>query len=120
MGWNDPDFLRLAGSYAEGAIFVDGFFQESPHPFVQKFVKEYREQFQQDPNLFSAQAYDAANIILEAIKKGAVTPSGVRAAIADTKEFEAVSGYIFEMKEGEAIKKPFLIQVKKGRLVQVN
>ncbi|MBI3358721.1 MAG: ABC transporter substrate-binding protein [Nitrospirae bacterium] len=120
MGWNDPDFLKLAGQYAEGAVFVDGFFEESPDPFVQRFVSQYREKFHEDPNLFAAQAYDAANIILEAIKQGAVTRSDVRSVIAQIKAFEAVSGYIFEVKDGEAIKKPFLIQVKKGKLVQVN
>jgi ABC-type branched-subunit amino acid transport system substrate-binding protein len=120
MGWNDPHFLKLAGQYAQGAVFVDGFFLDSPNPLIRKFVKEYYEAFQQDPNLFSAQAYDATNMILEAIKQGAVTPSSVMAAIAETKDFEGVSGTILEMTEGEAIKKPFLIQVQKGRLVQVN
>ncbi len=120
MSWSDPDFLRLAGKYAEGAVFVDGFFEESQDPFIQKFVTQYQDQFHEDPNLFAAQAYDAANMILEAIRQGAATRSDVRAVIASTKEFEAVSGYISEMKNGEAIKKPFLIQVKKGKLVQVN
>ncbi len=120
MGWSDPDFLKLAGRYAEGAVFADGFFEASDDPFIKKFVSQYKKQFNDDPNLFSAQAYDAARIILEAIKDGAKTPSDIRSALATTRDFEAASGYIFEMKDGEAIKKPFLIQIKKGKLVQVN
>ncbi|MEK7702912.1 MAG: ABC transporter substrate-binding protein [Nitrospirota bacterium] len=120
MGWNDADFLKLVRNYAEGAVFVDGFFQESPHPLIRNFVKEYKEQFQEDPNLFSAQAYDSANMILGAIRQGAKTPSKVTAAIAQTEGMDGISGFISEMQEGEAIKKPFLIQVQKGRLVQVN
>ncbi|MEK7285774.1 MAG: ABC transporter substrate-binding protein [Nitrospirota bacterium] len=120
MGWADPGFLKRAGAYAEGAVFVDGFFQESQNPVIQSFVQAYKEQFQQDPNLFAAQAYDSANMIFEAIKQGANTPSKVTAAIAKTEGLEGVSGFISEMKDGEAIKKPFLLQIRKGKLVQVN
>ena len=120
MGWNDPDFLKLARQYAEGAIFVDGFFEESTDPFIKNFMMEYREKFHEDPNLLAAQAYDATNIILTALKDGATSQSDIRSAIAATHDFPAVSGYISEIKDGEAIKKPFLIQVKKGKLVQVN
>ena len=120
MGWNDPDFLKRARKYAEGAFFVDGFFEESQDPFIKKFVSQYRKKFDESPNLFAAQAYDAANIILSAMKEGAMTRSNIRSAIAATRDFPAASGYIFEMKDGEAIKKPFLIQVQKGKLVQVN
>ncbi len=120
MGWNDPDFLKLARKYAEGAIFVDGFFAESQDPFIQKFVLQYRKEFHEDPNLLAAQGYDAANIIITAIKGGATSRSDIRSAIAGTRDFEAVSGYISEIKDGEAIKKPFLIQIKNGKLVQIN
>jgi ABC-type branched-subunit amino acid transport system substrate-binding protein len=120
MGWSDPDFLKLARKYAEGAVFVDGFFAESQDPFIQKFVSQYRKEFHEDPNLLAAQAYDAANIIITAIKEGGTSRSDIRSAISGTRDFEAVSGYISEIKDGEAIKKPFLIQVKNGKLVQVN
>ncbi len=115
MGWNSPEFLKLVGPHAEGAIFVDGFFLGSPDPLVQNFIREYRKQFQQDPDLFAAQAYDTARLLLETIKQGALTRSEIKAALAATKDFPGVSGHIFEIKNGEAIKKPFFIQVKKGK-----
>ncbi len=120
MGWNDPDFLKLARKYAEGGFFVDGFFAESQDPLIQKFVSQYKKEFHEEPNLLAAQAYDAANIILTAIKEGASSRSDIRSAIATTRDFPAVSGFISEMKDGDAIKKPFLIQIQKGKLVQVN
>jgi ABC-type branched-subunit amino acid transport system substrate-binding protein len=120
MGWNDPEFLKLVGPYAEGAIFVDGFFLGSPDPFIQDFVQQYREQFQRDPDLFSAQSYDATQLLLEAIKQGALNRSGVKAFLSTTEDFPAVSGHIYSIQNGEAMKKPFFIQVKKGQLVQIN
>ena len=120
MTWNDPGFLRLVGPYAEGAIFTDGFFAKSADPLVQTFVQQYREDFQQEPDIFAAQSYDAAQLILESMKKGALTRSEVKDAVAVTHDFPGVSGYIYEMRDGEAIKKPFFIQVKKGKLVQID
>ncbi len=119
-GWNNPDFFKFSGLHAEGAVFVDGFYLESPDPMVEHFVSQYRGQFQQDPNLFAAQAYDATRLFLDAFQKGARTRQEVRASIAATKNFPAVSGHIFEMRDGEAIKKPFFIQIKKGKGVQIN
>jgi ABC-type branched-chain amino acid transport systems, periplasmic component len=37
-GWNSPDFARTADSSIDGAVFVDGFFIDSPTPTVQDFV----------------------------------------------------------------------------------
>jgi len=119
-GWNTPEFLKLVGSYAEGATFIDGFFAGSPDPIVRKFVSQYRAKFQQEPDLFAAQAFDAARLVLAALEGGALTSRDVKAALAKTKDFQGVSGLISEIRDGEALKKPILIQVQKGKLVQVN
>ena len=119
-GWNAPGFLKLVGPYAEGATFVDGFFSESPDPMVRKFVGQYRAKFQQEPDLFAAQAFDAARLVLAALEGGALTPRDVKAALVRTKDFQGVSGLVSEVRDGEVLKKPILIQVQKGKLVQVN
>jgi ABC-type branched-subunit amino acid transport system substrate-binding protein len=120
MGWNNAEFLKMVGSYAEGAIFVDGFFLGSSDPFIQDFIGQYREQFHHDPDIFAAQAYDAAQLILEAIKQGASTRSEVKEAIAAAADVPSASGYLYNIQDGEAIKKPFFMQVKKGKWVQIN
>jgi branched-chain amino acid transport system substrate-binding protein len=119
-GWNASDFLRLVGPYAEGATFVDGFFQGSPEPAVRKFVTQYRAKFQQEPDLFAAQAYDATRLVLTALEGGAVTAQEIKTFVANAKDFPGASGLIYEIREGEFIKKPFFIQIQKGRLVQIN
>lgn len=119
-GWNTPEFLKLVGPYAEGATFIDGFFAGSPDPMVRKFVGQYRAKFQQEPDLFAAQAFDAARLVLAALEGGALTPREVKAALAKTKDFQGVSGLVSEIRDGEVLKKPILIQVQKGKLVQVN
>ncbi|MBI3804369.1 MAG: penicillin-binding protein activator [Nitrospirae bacterium] len=119
-GWDTPEFLKLVGSYAEGATFVDGFFLESVDPAIRKFVAQYRAKFQQEPDLFAAQAFDATHLILATLEGGALTPRDVKTMLAKTKDFPGVSGFIAEIRDGEAVKKPFLIQVQRGKLVQLN
>lgn len=118
-GWNSPEFVKLAGSYAEGATFIDAFFRESPEPAVQDFVGRYRTRFQQEPDLFAAQAYDAVRLILTAMEEGALTPRDIREVIAKVKNFPGASGLIYEVKEGEIIKKPFFVQVHKRKFIQI-
>lgn len=119
-GWNTPQFVRLVGSYAEGATFIDGFFQESPDPTVQNFVGRYRTRFQQEPDLFSAQAYDATRLILTALEGGAETPQEIKEVITKVKNFPGASGLIYGVKNGEMIKKPFFVQVHKRKFVQID
>ena len=117
--WNDPEFLKRVGRHAEGALFADGFFQESKQPAVQTFVAAYQRRFGRSPDLLAAQGYDATQWILTAIASGADTPKKVASAVAGVKRYDGVSGYVSEIQSGEAIKHPFFIQVKRGRFVQI-
>jgi len=117
--WNDPEFLKRVGRHAEGALFADGFFQDSTRPAVRTFVTAYQKRFGRPPDLLAAQGYDATQWILTAIASGADTPKKVASAVAGVKRYEGAAGDVSEIQNGEAIKRPFFIQVKKGRFVQV-
>lgn len=119
-GWNSKELPELAGKFADGGIFVDGFFIDSPDPAVREFVLIYRRRYQEDPDLFAAQAYDAAKMILNALKKGAYQPRLVRDSLAVIRDFPGVSGRTTFSLEGEAEKKLFLIEVRGGKFVQIN
>ncbi len=118
--WNSPEFLKLVGPYADEVVLVDGFFKESLDPVVQRFVQQYRSRFKQEPDLFSAQAYDATRVILAALKEGALTPRTVKTAVSETIDFPGASGFIYEILDGEMIKEPFYIRVEDGKFVQMN
>ena len=49
------DFARTADQSIDGAVFVDGFFVDSPNPNVQEFVERYKKRFQNPPTLFAMQ-----------------------------------------------------------------
>ncbi len=119
-GWNSSDFLKAGGKYLEGGIFVDGFFNESSSPVVSRFVQKYQKYFQSEPTIFSAQSYDAMDLILQALKNGATTGNQVRNSLLGITGFEGVSGINRFSQDGEGEKKPFILQVKNGRLQQIN
>jgi branched-chain amino acid transport system substrate-binding protein len=62
-------------------------------------------------------AYDAANILFDAIKRAGTTDGPkVRDAIAATKDFQGVTGKISIDKDRNAVKPAVILQVKNGQL----
>jgi branched-chain amino acid transport system substrate-binding protein len=118
-GWNSPDFARIADRSIEGSVFVDGFFVDSPNPIVQEFVERYRRRYQSAPTLFAAQGYDAARVVLEALRKGATSGEGVRDYLLLHHDLPTLAGPADFSPEGTLNRHVFVIQVKQGKLIQV-
>ena len=119
-GWNTPDFARVADRSIEGSIFVDGFFADSASPVVQEFVERYRKRFQATPSLFAAQGYDAARVVVEAIKRGATTGDAIRDYLMAQHDLPALSGPSGFSQDGTLNRRVFLIQVKQGKFVSLD
>jgi branched-chain amino acid transport system substrate-binding protein len=119
-GWNAPDLARTADQSIDGAIFVDGFFADSPNPNVQDFVDRYKKRFQATPTLFAMQGYDAVKFVLEALKKGASSGEGVRDYLTTQQDLPALGGPAAFGPDGTLNRPLFLIQVRRGRFTQVD
>jgi ABC-type branched-subunit amino acid transport system substrate-binding protein len=119
-GWNAPDFARTADQSIDGAVFVDGFFVESPNPTVQDFVDRYKKRFQNPPTLFAMQGYEAAKFVIEAIKKGAASGEAIREYLTVQQDLPALAGPAAFAQDGTLNRPLFLIQVKRGRFTQVD
>ena len=119
-GWNAPDFARTADQSIDGAVFVDGFFVDSPNPNVQEFVDRYKKRFQTPPTLFAMQGYDAAKFVIDAIKKGATSGEAIRDFLTVQQDLPALAGPASFVQDGTLNRPLFLIQVKRGRFTQVD
>jgi len=120
-GWNSPDLLRLAGRYVEGSVFVDGFFLDSPYPFVKEFIDVYVETYGEEPSILEAQAFDSANILFAQLNNPNVTDrASLRNAIANLRDYPGVTGATSFDFTGEADKVLFQLQVKDGSIIQIN
>ncbi len=119
-GWNSPDFARTADSSIDGAVFVDGFFVDSPTPTVQDFVGRYKKRFQTDPTVFAAQGYDAAELVIDAVHKGASSGEAVHDLLLAQPDLSSLAGPAAFGPDGTLNRPLFLMQIKRGRFLQVN
>jgi ABC-type branched-subunit amino acid transport system substrate-binding protein/predicted negative regulator of RcsB-dependent stress response len=118
-GWNSPDFARTADRAAEGAVFVDGFFPDSPAPAVKDFVERYRKRAQAPPSLFVALGYDAARVVIEGIRHGATSGESLREFLATQRNLPTLAGPASFSPDGILHRPLFLLQVKQGKFVHI-
>ena len=117
--WHTPDLIERAGRHAEGAVIVDGFYPENPEPAVKDVVDAYRSAYQEEPDILSAQAYDAASMVLALLKEKKDTPSAIKDGLLSLRDFPGISGSTSFIGSGESQKKLFLIMIEDGKFTLV-
>ena len=118
--WNSPDLLRAADRTIEGDVFVDGFFADSADPTIHDFVVRYRLRHQTDPTSFAAHAYDATRVVLDAVTRGATSGRAIRDHLMRSSDLPALSGPAAFGSNGMLDRRLFVIEIKKGKFVQVD
>lgn len=108
-GWVGDSLLKVAGNALDGSFFSCHFSAQDKSPVVQGFVERFKAKYGSEPDDMAALGYDSAQILVDAIKRAGSTESEkLRAAIADTKDFNAVTGKI-TLDEHRNAKKPATI-----------
>ncbi|MDE0884220.1 MAG: ABC transporter substrate-binding protein [Myxococcota bacterium] len=118
--WNDPELIRIGRSHVVGALVSTPFHPESRFPIVQNFVAGYRESFGGEPDEFSASAFDALNLVLTQAALDYETRPEIRDGIRRIYGFPGVSGVTSILPDGNARKRPFLVEVERRRFVGVD
>lgn len=96
---NDFNYIRLAGESANGVLVpssklyvTDALPASDPQKaVVGRFVSEYEARFGRPPATFAGNGYDAAMLIVNAIRKAGTEPVAVRNAIEATKDHAGVT-----------------------------
>jgi branched-chain amino acid transport system substrate-binding protein len=115
-GWDSPDLVKIAGSAIEGGYFSNHYSPDDKRPEVVAWVKKYREKHGQVPDALGTLAYDATNMLLEAIRKaGSDDPKKIREALASMKDFQAVSGKSTMDGNGDCIKSAAILKIEGGK-----
>ncbi|NLA82790.1 MAG: ABC transporter substrate-binding protein [Clostridiaceae bacterium] len=91
-----PDVPNLAGhENITGTAYVSAFSAQNPDPVAQEFVKAFRNAYGMDPNSNAVLAYEAAEMILDAIKRAeTIDRKGVRDAFATITDLQLPSGMV--------------------------
>ena len=85
--------------------------------FVEAYKKRYNGKL---PDAMAALGYDSAVILTDAIKRaGSTEGPKVQAALAETKDFDAVTGKITINKQRDADKAAVILKVKDGKFSYV-
>ncbi len=115
-GWDSPDLVKIAGDAVEGGYFSNHYSPEDTRPEVAVWVKKYKEKFGQTPDALGTLAYDATNLLLEAIRKAnGNDPLKIREALAAIKGFKGVTGESTMDGNGDAVKSAVILRIAEGR-----
>jgi branched-chain amino acid transport system substrate-binding protein len=80
---------------------------------VQEFDKTYSAKYGTLPDNFAALGYDAASVVLDAIRRaGSSDPTAIRDALAATKDHPGVSGNITIDAKRNASKPAVIMEIK--------
>jgi branched-chain amino acid transport system substrate-binding protein len=87
----------------------------SDDPVVRKFVADYQAKFGSAPDAGAATAYDAANLLFDAIKRAGSSDSiVVRDALAKTANFPGVTGRITIDANRNALVPVYMLRIEQG------
>ena len=111
-GWDAEELLKDAGDEMEGAYFTNHYAPDVPWPNAKAFLAKYEARFKHPPTSVAAQAYDAANLLADAIGRSTSdTPESIREAIAATKDFAGATGNITINAERNAEKAVVIVKI---------
>lgn len=113
-GFYSPVLMEIGQDAVEGAIFTAGFHSGDESPVVQNFVNKYQQLFNEEPDMFAAQAYDAARIVIAAMKSKGTSSEQIREGLAEIKDFPGITGNTSIDEEGDTLKDVLILKVENG------
>ena len=116
---NIPEFPRLAGGFAEGALVADGFFAGSEVPAAREFTRRYRARHGADPSAAAAQGCAAVEVLAAALGGGADSPRETLAALGALAGVPTVVGALRVYPGGRVERQPFFSTVRGSALVEL-
>lgn len=106
----------------EKVIFYCGFSSDKPSPESAKFVAAYKSKYNEEPDMFSAQYYDAVMILAKAMNEAkSADPKIFKSELAKLKDYPGVSGVTSFRADREPLKSTVFLQtVKDGKWALVD
>jgi branched-chain amino acid transport system substrate-binding protein len=119
-GWaKSEEFILNVGEAGEGILVSTGYDENAQNPAYLEFVKKYIDKYNEAPTAFSAQAYEAATILIEMIEeKGSLEE--FKTWVLSKKVFEGLQGEIAFDQYGDVERENFLMQLQDGEFIRLD
>jgi branched-chain amino acid transport system substrate-binding protein len=114
-GWDSEQLYKIGGTALNGSYFTNHYSPFDTDPRVVKFVSDYKARYGSTPDALAATAYDAANIMFDAIKRSkSLSGPDIRDSLKATKDFPGVTGAVTFNAQRDAVKPIVMIEIKDG------
>jgi branched-chain amino acid transport system substrate-binding protein len=115
-GWDSPDLFKIGGDAINGSYFSDHFAPDLATDQAKQFVAKFTSKYGVAPSGLGALGYEAAEVLVDAIRRaGKDDPTAIRDAIAQTKDFEGVTGKITMDAQRNPQKSAVVLKVEGGK-----
>ncbi len=114
-GWESPKLAEIGGKAINGCFYSNHYSPQDPSPRVQDFIQKYKKRTGNTPDSMAALAYDATQILREAITRaGSLSGPAIATELAKTKDFDGVTGKITIDPHRNAVKSAVILEMKDG------
>ncbi|MFN4896868.1 MAG: penicillin-binding protein activator [Pseudomonadota bacterium] len=109
--WDNAQKIARSQALFERALFVTPFFAQSTRDEVRKFNESYRSKYGVNPNFLAAQGFDAATVIVNALRAGLRSSSAFESALLQSPPYRGVTGTISVGSTGELQRRFYVVEV---------
>ena len=92
-GFDSSDLVKLAGAEnLNDVYFTTAYTTVNASDELTAFIEAYKEEYGEEPSMFSARAYDATNVMIEAYEKAGKKDMDAAKDALDSMKFNGVTG----------------------------
>ncbi|MGB4984236.1 MAG: ABC transporter substrate-binding protein [Erysipelotrichaceae bacterium] len=113
-GFDSSELINLAGKENLNEVYFSTHYSNVDSE-VKTFIDSFKKEFNVEPNAFSALAYDATMLVIDAIKRAPSTKGvDVAKALNETKELKGITGTVSVDDKHDAIKSVVIVKLVNG------
>lgn len=112
------ELVELGGDVVDGLLIVQNYNRDDESPRFKEFAEAYVKRFQRQPGYSTVSAYDAATVVLTALKQRHKGET-LKAAALKAGPYDGLQQQIVFDANGDTERKVFFTEIHGGRYVQV-
>lgn len=118
-GWEGWQQIEDGDKIFEGGYFVQQYAVDEPSSENKNFITAYKRKYNETPDALAALGYDAALIMLEAMRKAGTTKSDIVVDWLEATNLKGVTGEIKFDRQHNAVKPLYIFRIQGGKNILV-